>query len=293
MNLNRLECFLMLAKTLSFTETAQLLSLTQPSVSRQIQLLEEELKTKLFIRDRHSVKLSPEGKSLRVRIAPLVEQMARVVSESREESEAIRGPIHFGCLPEIGQNFFSSLVIDFQKLHPSVDIHLHYVLEHQAVALLKEGELDFGVVSTPMVSESLRTYKLIEERSIAVTRTKNKDKLSNLSQAKFVAYSKWDGLLIEYLNTYHKGVSIAQLGRLSTANSHRSMLQFLQATDSFAILPYFTVQAPIEKKELRIASDKELRKTMYLLQLETPVSSKKHLEFRKFMIDRCRAIQFS
>lgn len=54
MNLNTLDAFLHLSESLSSTATARSLGLTQPSVSRQIKLLEEELKTQLFIRDRHA-----------------------------------------------------------------------------------------------------------------------------------------------------------------------------------------------------------------------------------------------
>ena len=75
MNLNYLETFLTLAETLNFTEAARRLNLTQPSVSRQIKQLEDDLNAKLFIRDKHAVRLSREGKELRVTITPLLEEI--------------------------------------------------------------------------------------------------------------------------------------------------------------------------------------------------------------------------
>ncbi len=61
MNMTQLECFATLAKTLNYVKTAELLNLTQPAVTKQIQSLENELDTKLFTRTTHSVSLTPIG----------------------------------------------------------------------------------------------------------------------------------------------------------------------------------------------------------------------------------------
>ena len=63
-NFNHLECFLTLATSLSFSQTAQILNIAQPAVSKQIQSLEALLKTNLFIRSKKSVVLSQEGEKL-------------------------------------------------------------------------------------------------------------------------------------------------------------------------------------------------------------------------------------
>src|SRR5580700_11476432 len=101
MNLNYLEAFLTLSDTLSFTETARRLGLTQPSVSRQIKLLEEELKAQLFIRDKHAVRLSREGKEMRATLSPLVEEIRSAFTRSIERSQAVSGSLTVGCLPEV------------------------------------------------------------------------------------------------------------------------------------------------------------------------------------------------
>jgi DNA-binding transcriptional LysR family regulator len=292
MNLNLIQCFLVLARTLSFTESARLLSLTQPSVSRQIQALESELKVRLFIRDKHRVQLSAAGKKYRAQVAPLYDQLERISLSSQEKADRLSGPIHFGCLSEIGQSLFGELAIKFQKLNPEVELRIDYQLDHQIVEQIKAGEKDFGIVSKPPIQESLRIYRLIQERSILVTRAKNpnqKDlRREDIPTAKFVAYSRWDGLLTEFLNTYYRGLTLGDINHLSTANAHRTMLQMLQIADAYAFMPYFSAQAAVEKGELRIASSNELSRTLYWVELESPIVSAKNRMLRKFLTEECR-----
>ena len=71
MNISFLETFLLLCETKSFSETARRLNLSQPSVSRQIRLIEEEVGSQLFIRTRQAVALSPSGSRLLNQVGPL------------------------------------------------------------------------------------------------------------------------------------------------------------------------------------------------------------------------------
>ena len=106
----------------------------QPSISRQIKLLEEELNTVLFVRNRRSVRLSNEGKELRASLAPLIDEMRRAFSATVEKSRSVEeGALTFACLPEIGQYFFAHLLMEFQEAYPLVDLHIRYLLQPEIV----------------------------------------------------------------------------------------------------------------------------------------------------------------
>src|SRR5262245_15341788 len=102
--LHHIECFASLASTLSFTETARQLRLSQPSVSRQIKQLEELVGTTLFLRDRHRVHLSEAGRDLKSRIVPLFDEMQRVLEATRGSAMQVEGRLRIGSLFEFGQN---------------------------------------------------------------------------------------------------------------------------------------------------------------------------------------------
>lgn len=289
MNLNYLECFLTLSKNLSFTETAKYLSITQPSVSRQIRLLEEQMNCKLFIRDKHRVQLTQEGRTLKTHLAPLLESVNRVLSSSAEKYHEMEGIISFGCIPEMGQHFFMSHLLDFQNLYPKVNLDVRLALDDEVIENVKNGELDFGVTTRPVISESIRSYRLIEERSVLVTRFENKSTLGPLEDSHFVAYNRNDPLLAALLKKHYRFRDFRKVHHLSTVNSHKSIIDTLLKRDCYAALPYFSVQKLVKQKKLKIVSEKEERNLLFLVQTENENLSKKNLVFRKFIIERCRS----
>ena len=288
MNLNFLECFLTLSESLSFTATARALGITQPSVSRQIRLLEESLRTPLFLRDRHRVRLTREGRELKSRLAPLMDQVRRTLTQSAESSRLVEGPLSFACLPEIGQYFFMEILLAFEQAHPGIDLHTQFMLEPEMVELLKAGKVDFVVLSQALISENIRSYRLIDERSVLVTRSSNKDDLTDIRRAHFVGYDRSDALLGAFLKKYYRYSEISRIARISTVNSHRSLIETLLSRDCYAVLPVFSVEDQIRRRELRRVSDREIRQTFYLVHLETANPAEKYLVFRKHLVDRCR-----
>jgi DNA-binding transcriptional LysR family regulator len=66
------------------------------------------------------------------------------------------------------------------------------------------------------------------------------------------------------------------------------MLETLLSRDCLAVLPYFTVHRLVERKELRLASDKETRNALYLVFLESQLHAKRNEAFRKFIQEKCK-----
>jgi DNA-binding transcriptional LysR family regulator len=289
MNLNHLQAFLTLAETLNFTRAAKALGITQPSISRQIKSLEEELGIPLFHRDHHSVALTPEGSDLRTSLQPLLEEVQTRIRTSRDRSETVEGPLAFSCLPEVGQHFFMKLLVDFRDQHPQIDLRIRFAMDDDIVRRLKAGLLDFGVVRTPLLGESLRSYKLMEERSVLVTRTENTQRITQIRTAEFVAYHDADSVLAEFIERYYPDSDLSRIRRFSTVNSHRSMVELLLTRDAYALLPYFVVQSFIQAGKLKIASDREIFRTFYLVHLDTgSTMTAKKKAFREYILKAAR-----
>lgn len=288
MDLQTIECFLALADNLSFTETAKKFGLTQPSVSRQIKLLEERLATQLFYRDKHRVQLTKEGKEFKTKLQPIAKEFKTVLDITTRQSEEMSGTLQFGCLPEIGQSFFLEAILGFQKKYPLIDIHTQYGLEPELIEKMKSGDLDFAVLNRPIISENLRSYRLLEERATMVTRTKNNASPTPVSEARFVGYNDEDTLLSDYFKTHFKSQELSQISRFTTVNSHRSMIDLLLSFDSFAVLPYLSIEEQIKKKKLKSVGNKDIKTSLYLIHPENVFFSKKNIEFKNFIIETCR-----
>ena len=96
MDLRVLRYFLTVAKEQSFTKAAHQLNITQPTLSRQLAALEDELGATLFERGGHSINLTSEGQLLKRRALEIVDLEDKIVSEFKGDNESIEGKITIG-----------------------------------------------------------------------------------------------------------------------------------------------------------------------------------------------------
>lgn len=291
MKFDQIECFLKLSETLNFSETALLLGLTQPSISRKIQALEESLQSTLFIRSKHSVRLTGSGQELLKRIKPLYNEFGALMTHTQDSQKALSGPLRIGVLPEIGKNFFFSRFIEFQKTHPNLQLQVEYALNHENLPKLLDGKLDFVIVNQLPESDQFRAYKIMQEKAVMVTRAQNKvgSKIS-IQDQHFIAYSPHDGLLNLYLKSFYRPMDISKVKKLSSVNEHASMIQLLLQTDSLAVMPWFSVESRLKSGELKLADQNEKISAFYLVELNKSWRSKKEQEFRTFLIQNLKLL---
>lgn len=136
----------MAAKVGGFSKAAELLQLSQPSVSLQIQGLEKELKAKLFIRNGPKVSLTDAGKKLLEMAQPLVEQMDSLPTRFT----AMHGPeetakINIAAGEASILYLLPSIVETFKQRYPDVHIRLHNVSGNSGVEAIRNNEVDFAV----------------------------------------------------------------------------------------------------------------------------------------------------
>ena len=289
MELGLIDTFMTVAETLNFSEAAKLRGLTQPTISRQIQALEVSLKTKLFIRDQHQVRLTKEGTEFKSRMAPLLDEFRGTLNAFQKNQDQTDGSISVGCLPEVGQSFFYGLMLEYQEQNPGIKFQTHFALQTETIPLLKSGDLDFTIVWDPRLSENVRSYHLLEERSVLVTRTENKTAFNDFETVKWIGYEKRDALLLQFLKLYAPKKKLFTLKDVSTVNSQQSMIQALLNQDAYAVLPLFAVEPMLRAKKLKIASSLVVKNDLYLLHLENQMLTRRAAQFKKFILDRCRS----
>lgn len=292
MNLNYLECFVSLSETMSFTETARQFSVSQPSISRQIRLLEEQLNQKLFVRNKHKVHLTEAGMQLKSRLRPLIKEIKTILDTTQENVNHLSGSISFGCLSEVGQNTFIDMLLDFHKEHPRISFDTQFIDPEEIIEKIKTGHLDFGVIGQAIQLENLRTYELIEEREVLVTRSENpmsiEDIYQNIYQCEFITYLQHDVLLASYLQAFYQKVSYAKIKKAFSVNSHKSMIEVLESGNYFAVMPYFSVEKSVREGRLKVVSKNELKNHLYLIYVENNLMPLKNEMFRKHIISWCK-----
>ena len=285
MRLNYLESFVALCETLSFSKAALRLGVTQPAVSRQIRLLEEQLGHRLFVRDRNQVHLSREGQRLKLTLLPLMSDLQATLDGSRGGATELKGPIHFGSLTEVGQSVFMKVLLKFQSQHPGVSVRVEYLKEFEIFDKVKTGSLSFGVVTQARDVESVRSYPIIKETILLVTRANNHKNPQDYDEIPMVSYREDDPLLL----SFKKHRSISKQARVAVSvNSHQSMKDALLATESFAVMPHQSVQDLIRQKKLRAVPGFEQSHLLYLIHLENSHMTHRNVVFKQFFMSEVR-----
>lgn len=143
MTLNQLKYFIAVARCLSFTEAARSLFMTQPALSRQIQAMEAELGTQLFVRDKKTLKLTPGGSTLYNRLPNFLREYEELMAETRNANRGFKGQLRVGILDVYdASELFSPVVNAFQSRHPGIRLTLERFSLGELPERLYDNKLD-------------------------------------------------------------------------------------------------------------------------------------------------------
>lgn len=143
-----LKYFLVVAEFENITKAAQQLHVSQPSLSRQLMQLENTLGVQLFIRSKHKVILSEEGKLFKRRAQELVALYEKTTKELQVK-EMIEGEISVGCAETKNMLFLSKAIASFQVAYPSVTFQINTYIADDTKDKIDSGILDFGMLIEP------------------------------------------------------------------------------------------------------------------------------------------------
>jgi DNA-binding transcriptional LysR family regulator len=149
MELRVLRYFLTIARVGSITAAADLLHVTQPTLSRQIKDLEKQLGKKLFIRSSHSIILTEEGILLRNRAEEIINMVDKLESEFNSMEETISGDVYIGGGETDAMRQIARAVKDLQISYPNIRYHLYSGNEDDVTDRIDKGLLDFGLLIQP------------------------------------------------------------------------------------------------------------------------------------------------
>lgn len=146
MELRVLRYFLEIAREENVTHAAQRLHISQPTLSRQIKELEDELGKKLFIRSNYSIKLTEEGMLLRKRAEDILDMADKTLAEFKSLNEINGGDIHIGCAESNGIVPFIRVIQSLQKQYPRIRYHFYSSGTEAVNERLDRGLLDFAII---------------------------------------------------------------------------------------------------------------------------------------------------
>ena len=146
MDLQVLYYFLAVAREENFSRAASAIHISQPTLSRQIAELEEELGKKLFVRGARTLSLTPAGQLLKKRAQELLELAEKTEEEIRAGSEEVSGNIYIGAGETYGIHTITQAFYRFRKQYPDVSLHISSGDRQDLSYQLENGLIDMAVV---------------------------------------------------------------------------------------------------------------------------------------------------
>jgi LysR family transcriptional regulator, low CO2-responsive transcriptional regulator len=189
MDYDQLASFLEVAKLGSFSRAAEKIYRTQPAISAQVRLLEQECGEKLFDRSGKKVLLTPAGEILRRYAEKILTLQKEALQAIAEINQTPRGKLYIGaneatCLYVLPKTFAR-----FKQLYPLVQISIYRNFSHKILQKVQEGAVDLGIVTLPQTANNMEVTPVFrDEVQVVMPREHPLGKKRSVSVAELVHF---------------------------------------------------------------------------------------------------------
>lgn len=278
MELRHLRYFIAVAETLSFTKGAARLHLAQPSLTRQIKDLEEEIGVELLDRTKGHVSLTAEGASFLVDAKRIVDLSLEIVESVRTLSRHQLPPLNIGYVANLFYDLIPVTLAAFQRSFPAIPINLFDMTCGDQFRALEDSRIDLGFVGLREPIEqrgfafrSIASYETVvalakshplAKKSVLRLKELKPMFFIGMSEESYPGYRRW---LVETCR--HAGFSPRVL---QDVEIERSLFQCVAAGLGVALLPDQAKKLPHEDVVFRNLSDKVLTESCIAWKADNP-----------------------
>lgn len=190
MELRQLRYFATVARTLSFSEAARVLNVTQSTLSQQIRQLEDELGVPLFARTSHSVSVTEAGTELLPHALGTLQQAESCVSLIRDLNNLLTGTLNIGVTYSFSPILTESLVT-FMKQYPGIKLNVCYRPMAELMEMLRARTVDFVLAFKPSAPvEGVESHILFQNYLAVIVGSQHS--LASRSRVSFEDLERWD-----------------------------------------------------------------------------------------------------
>lgn len=163
MTITQLNYVLAVAEHKNFTRAAQKVFVTQPTLSMQIQKLEEELDVQIFDRTKKPIQLTETGKKIVHQARNIVNESDRIQDIVDQQKGYIGGIFRLGVIPTIMPTLLPMFISNFIKKYPKVKLKIEELSTQAIIERLREGHLDAAIAATPLELNGIKENVLYYE----------------------------------------------------------------------------------------------------------------------------------
>ena len=163
MNLKDLEYLIAVGETLHFGQAAQRCFVSQPTLSGQINKLEQELGVMLFERTNRSVHITPMGETMIEHARKILEQADVMRSLAKAQHDPLAGPLRIGAIHTLSPYLVPLFMLELQRQHPELSLELTESTTEQLLLKIRAHQIDGALLATAPPNDGLKQIKLFKE----------------------------------------------------------------------------------------------------------------------------------
>lgn len=247
--------FYYVAKYRNLTQAAEILHNNQPNISRTVKLLEHELGCSLIIRSNRGITLTPEGERLYSHVKIAVEQLQAAEEELTMSTGMHEGIVTIGVSETALHLILLPTLNRFKQIYPKIHIRIFSHLTNQAVEAVKNGLVDFAVVTTPAdVKMPLRSTPIMEYKDVLLGGpsysflTKAPISLVDLAKYPLVCLGE-NTITYKFYNDFYRKHHLTLKPELEAASTEQ-LLPIIKSNLGLGFVPEILARDALEKKEV-------------------------------------------
>lgn len=265
---DKLQILKVIVEEEGFTNAAEKLYKSQPSISRDIKTLEEKYQIKIFENTRKHIILTEEGRELynyACQLAILDEQLQTKINQHKED---VKGRFVIGTSHTFGQSMLLDLTIYLQTKYPKLNIHIYVYNSADILSKLKDYSLDLGIIEKPVLDDKINSEVLTRDKLLLV---KNKQTNQNLNQLRCYVRETGSGI------RYYQDMLLQQLNLTSrkvVINDNQLILELVKQNMGYTILSNFSIKSFDE--DYIVTNDLDLNRNFFVVSNKSRYKTNKY-----------------
>ena len=270
-DLKQLRCFVTVGEDLHFGRAAKRLNMTQPPLSRQIQMLEYTLQVQLLLRTSRSVRLTAAGRAFLADARRILAFTESAASAAQRIAKGESGSIRLSFTAGSSYSFLPRLLALAKSELKDVGIVLSEMVTMQQMAALRDNRIDFGLVRPPVDERGVNALLVARERLLLAVSTKHRPasgplrSMKDLEGQPFITFSPVDGrYFYELIEGMFKkaGISAKYVQYVSQVHS---ILALVSVGVGISVVPETAKKLHFEGVQLRDLSDPPVFAELFLV----------------------------
>lgn len=288
MDIKHLKYFIAIAEEGNITSAAKRLHISQPPLSMQLKLLEEELGTQLIERGPRNITLTDSGKLLYKHAINIISLTNTAIIDVKNSDNNFRGTLRLGTISSSGTELLSYRLKEFHEANPNIKFEVHEGTTFEMLEMLESNIIDIALVRTPFKAKNIISYFLPPEPMVAIAKdeyfdniTTNVISISDLDNKPLIFYRRFGSLITSIFEKNN-----TTLNCFCKNDDARTTLLWAKAGLGIALIPK-SASKMIETSNLKIKTlnNSDLCTSLGVIHRKSTPLSKAANAFIKLFVD--------